>query len=1138
MIYIDLILNLTLLVSLSIVSGFIEKRWARHTRLGVFLQGLLFGGAAVIGMLRPLNLGSGLIFDGRSVMLSLCALFYGPWAGSIAGAMTILCRIELGGVGTLMGVLVISSSVLIGLLGYCRSRPDIEPPSVQSLYLFGLVVHLAMLALMFTLPGNTGLTVMKRVGPPVILLYPMATILAGKILSDQVSAIRRMADLQMAKQNLSITLQSIGDAVISTNLRGEIVFMNPVAEALTGWSQSEAAGKPFGEVFRVVNEETREKVEDPVSKVLEKGNVVDLANHTLLIARDETERPIADSAAPIRDARGEISGVVLVFRDQSEQRRVERLMRARLTMLEYATTHTLGELLTKALDETSALVGSPIGFYHFLEADEKTLSLQQCSTSTLEEFCRAEGRGMRYPIDQAGVWVDAVHQKKAVVHNDYASLPHRKGLPEGHADVVRELVVPIVREGKVAAILGLGNKPSDYTEKDVETVSYLADVTWQIVDNKRTEEVLRESEMLFRNLFEHHAAVKLIIDPETGNIIDANHAAEGYYGWSRERLRQMRIHDINTLSPEEVEQEMKKARSLGQIYFGFRHRRADGSVRDVEVFSAKIEVKGKDLLHSIVHDVTERKRAEEALEESQQRLSDIIDFLPDATLVIDKKGKVISWNRAIEEMTGIKASIMVGKDNYEYALPFYGERRPILIDLVLEPREDIEAIYTRVEKRETFFIGEAYMPALGGGEVYLSATAGVLRDSKGNTVGAIESIRDVTESKRAQEEKERLEAQLRQAQKMEAVGTLAGGIAHDFNNILAAVIGYAEMALTDLPQDSPSVHYVEQVLNAGHRAKNLVKQILAFSRMKQQQERVVVEIAPLVEEALRFMRASLPTTIEIRQSIEDKTGAALAEATEIHQVLINLCTNAAQAMEERGGILEISLREEAVDSRRVAPPHGLEPGSYLRLTVSDTGQGMDQETLERIFDPYFTTKAVGKGSGLGLAVVHGIVKRHQGAICVCSKPGEGATFSVYLPKIDAKTIAHDDRETLIPKGAGRILLVDDEKSLVDVGQRMLEHLGYTVMASTSSVEALELFKAQPDHFDLVITDYTMPQMTGIDLAKELMLIRSDIPIILCTGFSERITEEIADELHIRALVLKPLDLRKMAEVIRGIFVRV
>ncbi|MFZ2445604.1 MAG: DUF3365 domain-containing protein [Syntrophobacteraceae bacterium] len=531
-------------------------------------------------------------------------------------------------------------------------------------------------------------------------------------------------------------------------------------------------------------------------------------------------------------------------------------------------------------------------------------------------------------------------------------------------------------------------------------------------------------------------------------------------------------------------------------------------------------------------ELTERKRAEEALKESQRQLADIINFLPDATFVIDREGKVIAWNRAVEEMTGIKAADMLGKGDHEYALPFYGERRPVLIDFVFGPHDEVAENYVRLDKKENVFVSEAYIPALGEGGIYLFATAGALRDSRGNIVGAIESLRDITERRRAQEEKEKLEAQLRQAHKMEAVGTLAGGIAHDFNNILAAIIGYTEMAIIDVPRSSPSQNYLQQVLNAGLRAKELVQQILAFSRMKLNQERAPTEIAPIIEDAIKLLRASLPATIEIRQYIGAESGMVLTDATEIHQVLINLCANAAQAMEQRGGALEIRLDEIIVDSKTRGVPEDVKPGHHLRLSVGDTGHGMAPEVLDRIFDPYFTTKEVGKGSGLGLAVVHGIVKRHQGVIDVRSKPGEGTTFTVYLPGIEGRAPEQTEPDSPVPRGAERILFVDDEEVLADLGKQMLEGLGYSVLAQTSGVEALESFKAHPDQFDLVITDYTMPRLTGDDFAKEVMRIRPDIPVILCTGSSERVVRREVGDVPIRAFVAKPLNLRDMAEVVR------
>lgn len=319
--------------------------------------------------------------------------------------------------------------------------------------------------------------------------------------SRQQEVIRNQnAKLHASVERHKITLRAIGDAVISTDSLGRVETVNTVAENLTGWTQAEATGKPLDEVFSLINEETRIREEDRVAKVLREGRTMTLANHALLVAKDGREIPISDSAAPIRDESGAITGVVLVFRDQTEERRVHHLLQARLTLLDCATTHSLDELLTKALDVVGNLVNSPIGFYHFVDSDQTNLSLQQWSTRTLNEFCRAEGYGMHYPVDQAGVWADGVREAKPVVHNDYASLPHKRGLPAGHATVIREMVVPIMREGKVVAILGVGNKPTEYTDSDVEMVAYLADVTWEIVEHKRADEKLRmlNSELEFR----------------------------------------------------------------------------------------------------------------------------------------------------------------------------------------------------------------------------------------------------------------------------------------------------------------------------------------------------------------------------------------------------------------------------------------------------------------------------------------------------------------------------------------------------------------------------------------------------------------------------------------------------------------
>jgi len=379
-----------------------------------------------------------------------------------------------------------------------------------------------------------------------------------------------------------------------------------------------------------------------------------------------------------------------------------------------------------------------------------------------------------------------------------------------------------------------------------------------------------------------------------------------------------------------------------------------------------------------------------------------------------------------------------------------------------------------------------------------------------------------------------LETQLRQVQKMEAIGTLAGGIAHDFNNILAAIMGYTEMALYDVPEGSSGRRNLEQVLKAGYRGKDLVKQIITFSR-RRDEERRPMRISPIVKEALKLLRASLPTTLDIRQNIKTQPGMVLADPTQIHQVLMNLISNAAYAMREKGGVLEVSLTDVDINPDGAAPSHpDLQPGPYLKLTVGDTGCGIEHAIMERIFDPFFTTKKPGEGTGMGLAVVHGIVKSYGGAIVVDSEPGKGSTFSVFFPRIEGHLLPEVDSDAPLPTGNEHILFVDDEEDLVDMVQQMLERLGYSVVAKTNSLEALEMFKVQPDQFDLVVTDQTMPHMAGVDLAKELMRIRPRIPIILSTGFSEVISAEEAKALGIQAFLMKPFATRVLAETIRRV----
>jgi signal transduction histidine kinase/CheY-like chemotaxis protein len=406
-----------------------------------------------------------------------------------------------------------------------------------------------------------------------------------------------------------------------------------------------------------------------------------------------------------------------------------------------------------------------------------------------------------------------------------------------------------------------------------------------------------------------------------------------------------------------------------------------------------------------------------------------------------------------------------------------------------------------------------------------------------DVAGDLSDSTDVTDWAQAEETRLELESLVRNSQRLEAIGMLAGGIAHDFNNVLSAIIGYAELAMMDVADGSPMRHIMEQIVKAGLRGRDLIQQILSFSR-RTEQKAAPLHLSHVVKEAVKFMRASLPSTIELKYNIDPEEEAVLVDPTQIHQVLMNLGANAAYAMRESGGTLEITLCNTSVDEETARVCVDLITGNYQELTVKDTGCGIDPQVLDRIFDPYFTTKPLGEGTGLGLSTTHGIVKNLGGAIRVHSVTGQGTTFRIYLPCIKAEVIP-DASRALVPAATGteRILLVDDEVSLVDVSRKMLGRLGYVVTGMNSGVEALRAFHQDPDRFDLVITDQTMPGMTGVELSREILKMRPDLPIILFTGYSQQVDRPAAMAMGIRHFILKPFILQEIVKAIRDLFDR-
>jgi PAS domain S-box-containing protein len=664
------------------------------------------------------------------------------------------------------------------------------------------------------------------------------------------------------------------------------------------------------------------------------------------------------------------------------------------------------------------------------------------------------------------------------------------------------------------------------------TISFLtlllAGIAVKTIQKSKMLQVVRNNEQRFRSLIENSSDAIALFN-KYGTVLYASPSTPQVLGYSPEELTASNVLEIihaddRELVAERLRQALKQPRVGIDVLARARHK--DGSWRWIE--GSLTNLLDEPSVGAVVdnyRDVTERKRAEEEQrrlqDERNQLLEQLqlqIDVMPLAFVISDTNYRTTSWNPAAERMFGFTKEEILG--NAGYQLIVSAEARPF-----------VEEIFGRIAGGESISTLASENITRDGKTILCDWFAAPLKSADGSCIGIMAMAQDVTERKQGEVTRARLEAQLRQSQKMEAIGTLAGGIAHDFNNILAAIIGYCELALMDLPGDSKTTTRLNEVLKAGNRAKELVKQILTFSRQAEHDLKPL-KVQPIIEEALKLLRASLPSSIEIRQDIEATAPSILGDPTEIHQVVMNLGTNAWHAIKERDGVLEVRLTSLEIDTD-FAAAHDLQPGPHIHLSVSDSGCGMDRATVERIFEPFFTTKPPGSGTGLGLAVVHGVIKKHGGAITVYSEPAKGTIFNLYWPVHDHDVAPAMPRPNVIPRGNGeRILFVDDEESLASLGKSMLERMGYCVTTEISSVKALKLFSGQPSGFDLVITDQTMPNMSGVDLAKALIEIRPELPVILATGYSTAINPEKAQALGIRELLLKPNTAQSLGEAIR------
>ncbi|MBF0239127.1 MAG: PAS domain S-box protein [SAR324 cluster bacterium] len=629
----------------------------------------------------------------------------------------------------------------------------------------------------------------------------------------------------------------------------------------------------------------------------------------------------------------------------------------------------------------------------------------------------------------------------------------------------------------------------------------------EIAERKKTETALRESEEHYRLVTEAATDAFVTFD-ESGKILFVNHVTENLFGYSTEELLGMPVMRL-LMDLSEIHHLLEGLYVRNEI-IPYNSKEITGVHKSrVEIpleVSLGVSYKSNHpLFTGIFRNIKNRKEVEKELIE----LATAVEQAAETIVITDVDGNIKYANPAFEQSSGYFRHDVLGKN-----------------PRILKSGRHDQAFYQKMWSK--ILTGDVWRGRITNrkksGMLYEEEmTISPIRNELGLITNFVGVKRDITHEIE-------LEQQVRQSQKMQAIGTLAGGIAHDFNNILYAMMGYTEMTRDDLPPDSKLAGYLDQVLLAGKRAKDLVQQILTFSRQSQEEIHEVM-VMPILKETLKFLRATLPTTIRIDQQLDLQNGQVMADPTHLHQIIMNLCTNSAYAMREKDGVLSIKLEQTEIDStnKNLIP---LSVGKYLKLTVQDTGTGMSREVKDRIFEPFFTTKPVGEGTGMGLSVVHGLVQKYKGYISVDSQEGRGTSISVFLPLIEKgseQPVIPKDR--LNHKGHGRILLVDDESSLLELILKILKRMGYEVTATSQSLKALEIFSDSPEAFDLIVTDHTMPHLTGVQLAQKIHQIRADIPIILTTGYHSS-AHIVTDQQDIHAILQKPVDRNLLGQTIQ------
>ncbi len=1211
-IFIDLISNMALLLALSILYSFLTRIWKHGEMPGRILAGILFGGVAVAGMMQPFNFAPGVIFDGRSMVVSMAGLFGGPVTAAISALIAGCYRLGLGGTGALTGFGVIFTSAALGSGYYYlrRKNPDVTKPTY--LFAFGVIVHISMLLWMLTLPWPLAFEVINKISIPVMLIFPLATLFLGTLLADQEGRNHAQEALRESEERYKLLVENQTDMVVKFNTKGELLFVSPSYCKTFDKTQDELLGERFIPLIHKEDKEAVAKTLDKVHRPPYTGYVEERAmtkdgwrwqswaNTAVLdeenevesivaVGRDinkqkQAEKALVESEKKHREMMANISDVIgildmdgtikykspnirkwfgwrpedLVGTDGWETVHPDDLDRVQtefFTLLKKGNSTTTVEYRYKCKDGSykmieltaanlvkDSIVSGILMNYHDIterkraeEALKERESLfsqmfEQSTTSMClynpdgtvnrinDEFCKMFGVEEKVIIN-AGY---NLFKDQAAI--DAGIIPFLKDIFEErktkHWEMKFDIDIasastgtPTWRTGKI--FIEVFGYPVLNREGNLE---YVVLQHYDITKRMQSQAALKESEDKFRSFAEQSLVGIYLISGDVFKYVNPKFAE--MFGYSVDECLD-NMHFPQLVHPEDLATvEKQVGRRLSEktksVRYSFRGIKKSGETIHVEIFGSSMVLKGKIVATGTIMDISDRINAEKALKTSEKRLKEAQSAAKIGNWEYDiSDGKVWGSEQAFRVYNIERTSPYLPLDRVEACISDAPRVHQALVDLI--------------EKNKPYDI-KFWIRQEVSGQAVLSHSMAALVYENGVPIKVKGIIQDVTEQHKAEKERKHLEDQLQQAQKMEAIGTLAGGIAHDFNNLLMAIQGRASIMLMNKETSHPDFRHLKGIEDNIESAADLTRQLLGFARGGKYEVKTI-DINELIKKQNR-MFGRTRKEISIHGKYEENLWSVEVDRGQIEQVLLNLYVNAWQAM-PGGGDLYLETENVTLGETDVKP-FSIEPGEYVKLSVTDTGVGMDKATRERIFEPFFTTKEMGRGTGLGLASAYGIIKNHGGFINVNSEKGHGTTFNVYLPASEKEVIHEQKSMGNTLRGTETVLFVDDEDMVIEVAEDLFERLGYKVMTAGSGKEAIETYEKNQAQVDIVLLDMIMPDMSGSDTYDRLKEIDPDIKVLLSSGYSIiGQATEIMDR-GCNGFIQKPFKMKELSQKLREI----